>query len=332
MFNFYDHGDLSVTDGSSINEGIGQVRITKNLEGFTPDFAWNIHDDEALPVVFDLLEHEGLCLGGSSGINVAGAIRLVSIERGFDPEQFVAMPFGGGGSLHTGALIKEVGLANALVPRYPGVTSALGCVIADMRHDFVHTLNDMVDSIDISSLDEEMVRTDTEGRRLLNESGVTLDELNTVFELDMSYLGQTHTVPVAIPVTVSNKTTGVTKETLRKAFETQYEKTYGRLLSGIGIRILNLRTSVIGKRPKFNLSLLAPEDGGSIEASRTGERDVFVDGEWHKAAIFDRLSLPIDAEIPGPALLEQPDTTIFIDPDLYGKVDRFGNIVISRKG
>ena len=89
---------------------------------------------------------------------------------------------------------------------------------------------------------------------------------------------------------------------------------------------------MIGKRPKFNLSLLAPEDGGSIEASRTGERDVFVDGEWHKAAIFDRLSLPIDAEIPGPALLEQPDTTIFIDPDLYGKVDRFGNIVISRKG
>ncbi|KEJ97624.1 cysteine synthase A [Pseudosulfitobacter pseudonitzschiae] len=76
LFNFYDHGDLSVTDGSSINEGIGQVRITKNLEGFTPDFAWNIHDDEALPVVFDLLEHEGLCLGGSSGINVAGAIRL----------------------------------------------------------------------------------------------------------------------------------------------------------------------------------------------------------------------------------------------------------------
>ncbi|MEQ8708324.1 MAG: hydantoinase/oxoprolinase family protein [Rhodospirillales bacterium] len=262
---------------------------------------------------------------------MAGAIRLVSIERGFDPEQFVAMPFGGGGSLHTGALIKEVGLANALVPRYPGVTSALGCVIADMRHDFVHTLNDMVDSIDISSLDDEMVRTDTEGRRLLDESGVTLDELTTVFELDMSYLGQTHTVPVAIPVTVSNKTTGVTREILRQAFEAQYEKTYGRLLSGIGIRILNLRTSVIGKRPKFDLSLLAPDDGGSIEASRTGERNVFVDGEWHKAAIFDRLSLPIDAEIPGPALLEQPDTTIFIDPDLYGKVDRFGNIVISRK-
>ncbi|MGE5145297.1 MAG: hydantoinase/oxoprolinase family protein, partial [Candidatus Eiseniibacteriota bacterium] len=71
---------------------------------------------------------------------MAGAIRLVSVERGHNPKNFSAMPFGGGGALHAGALIKEVGLARALVPRFPGVTSALGCVIADMRHDFVQTI------------------------------------------------------------------------------------------------------------------------------------------------------------------------------------------------
>ncbi|WP_299967225.1 cysteine synthase A [uncultured Roseobacter sp.] len=76
LYNHYVHGELKTTEGSSINEGIGQVRITKNLEGFTPDFSYNIHDAEALPIVFDLLEHEGLCLGGSSGINIAGAMRL----------------------------------------------------------------------------------------------------------------------------------------------------------------------------------------------------------------------------------------------------------------
>lgn len=76
LYNFYNNGDLSVTDGGSINEGIGQVRITANLEGFKPDYAYNISDAEALPVVFDMLQHEGLCLGGSSGVNVAGAIRL----------------------------------------------------------------------------------------------------------------------------------------------------------------------------------------------------------------------------------------------------------------
>ena len=65
-----------MTEGGSINEGIGQVRITKNLEGLKPDFAYNIHDSEALPYVFDLLQDEGLCLGGSSGVNIAGAVRL----------------------------------------------------------------------------------------------------------------------------------------------------------------------------------------------------------------------------------------------------------------
>ena len=76
LFNYYTKGELSMTDGGSINEGIGQVRITKNLEGFKPDYSYNIHDAEALPIVFDLLEHEGLCLGGSSGVNIAGAMRL----------------------------------------------------------------------------------------------------------------------------------------------------------------------------------------------------------------------------------------------------------------
>lgn len=76
LFNYYTKGELTTTEGGSINEGIGQVRITKNLEGLTPDFNYNISDAEALPVVFDILEHEGLCLGGSSGVNVAGAMRM----------------------------------------------------------------------------------------------------------------------------------------------------------------------------------------------------------------------------------------------------------------
>lgn len=76
LHNHYTKGELVMSEGSSINEGIGQIRITKNLEGFVPDYSYNIHDAEALPIVFDLLQHEGLCLGGSSGINIAGAMRL----------------------------------------------------------------------------------------------------------------------------------------------------------------------------------------------------------------------------------------------------------------
>ena len=76
LYNYYTKGELTMTDGGSINEGIGQVRITKNLEGLKPDYAYNIHDAEALPYVFDILQNEGLCLGGSSGVNIAGAVRM----------------------------------------------------------------------------------------------------------------------------------------------------------------------------------------------------------------------------------------------------------------
>ena len=75
LYSYYTTGEIAM-NGGSIAEGIGQVRITKNLEGFTPDLAYNIPDTEALPIVFDLLEHEGLCLGASSGVNIAGAVRM----------------------------------------------------------------------------------------------------------------------------------------------------------------------------------------------------------------------------------------------------------------
>ncbi len=262
---------------------------------------------------------------------MAGAIRLVSVERGHDPRGFSAMPFGGGGSLHTGALIKEVGLARALVPRFPGVTSALGCVIADMRHDFVHTLNVMLDDLDEGALDAEMSGRAGEGLALLEKAGIGLQGNTCQFELDMSYLGQTHTVSVPLPVTLDGDTTGVTRALIRQAFEDAYRAAYGRLLDDIAIRVLNLRVAVIGHRPKFDLSALAPGPDASAEAARTGERQVWVDGGWHTAAIYDRLVLPAGAGVPGPALLEQPDTTIFIDPDLAGTVDAHGNLVIERK-
>ena len=261
---------------------------------------------------------------------MAGAIRLVSIERGHDPKKFSAMPFGGAGSLHSGALIREVGLDSAIVPRFPGVTSAMGCVIADMRHDFVHTINRPLDSLDIAALDGEMTATADKGLELLRKSGVNLVKLDIEFELDMSYIGQTHTVPVPLRVTIENNSAGITTDGIRDAFETAYRRTYGRLLDDIGVRILSLRTAVIGRRPKFDLTALRPTATGPVEDTVTSERQVWVDGGWRATRIHDRLALPVGARVPGPAILEQTDTTIFIDPGLVGEVDDFGNVIVRR--
>ncbi len=257
---------------------------------------------------------------------MAGAIRLVSIERGHNPRDFVLMPFGGGGALHAGALMKEVGLKAALVPPYPGVTSALGCVIADMRHDFVQTVNRTLDEIDFEAFNAEIAGKVESGMRLLDRSGVAFERRDALVSCDMLYLGQTHTV--AAPVAWQPGGT-VDRKSLQQAFEARYREVYGRLLDGIAIRVLNLQVALIGRRPKLDLARLAPV-GGSMASAKQGERPVYVDGRWHTAAVYDRRALPVDAVIAGPTILEQEDATVFIEPDLQGRVDRFGNVIIER--
>jgi N-methylhydantoinase A len=259
---------------------------------------------------------------------MAGAIRLVSIEKGHDPSRFSAMPFGGGGALHTGALIKDVGLAQALVPRFPGVTSALGCVVADMRHDRVQTVNRTIGEIDAAVLGAEMQRVADETEAVVRNAGVAFDRLDRIYECDMLYVGQTHTVTV--PVTIPDD--GLTRDALQTSFETAYRDAYGRLLDAIPVRIMNYRVAVIGRRPHFDMAVFAPEGGKPAADCRTGTRTVWADGQAHEAGIYDRLSLAVDEVVAGPALLEQPDTTIFVDPGLTARVDAFGNLVISREG
>lgn len=263
---------------------------------------------------------------------MAGAIRLVSIERGFDPKRFAFMPFGGGGALHTAALINDVGLGRAIVPRYPGVTSAMGCVIADMRQDFVQTINALADGLDESALAAFLQDHVSRGHTLLKAARTSFERTDVVVELDMAYLGQTHTVAVPLPVTIENGTVvPPTRAQIGAAFDQAYMATYGRLLPNGTRRVMNLRTAVIGRRPKFELATLAPQ-GGTIAAAHKGQRQVHFGDNWHDTAIYHRLALPVGAEIHGPAILEQPDTTVLVDPGLVARVDAFGNTIIERTG
>jgi N-methylhydantoinase A len=262
---------------------------------------------------------------------MAGAIRLVSIERGYDPNKFAAMPFGGGGALHVGALIRDVGLKSALIPRYPGINSALGCTIADMRHDFVQTVNGVLGVLDLTYLEKSMLKLAQKGTDLLKNVGVSFGNIKVLCVMDMCYQGQTHTLDVNIPANFNEISTDIDAKMILNAFEESYRTVYGHPLDGIPVRILNLRISVLGLRPKFDLTLLAPTDGVTLEDMHTDTRLVWFDGGWHETAIYDRLPLSVGVTVSGPAILEQPDSTIFIEPGLKGKVDRFGNLIITEK-
>ncbi|MCB1460341.1 MAG: hydantoinase/oxoprolinase family protein, partial [Nitratireductor sp.] len=262
---------------------------------------------------------------------MAGAIRLVSIERGFDPKRFAFMPFGGGGALHAGAMLAECGIARAIIPRYPGVTSAMGCVIADMRQDFVQTINSMVATLDTGALGAFMQDHSDRGMAMLDAARTSFETRQTAFELDMAYVGQTHTV--AVPINFSMEGERIVppeRAEIEAAFDAVYKAAYGRLLKNGMRRILNLRSSVTGVRPKFDLSTLAPSN--MVEPEPRSRRSVYFAGAWHDTAIHDRLDLPVGMIVEGPAILEQPDTTVLIEPGLAGRVDRFGNTIIEPVG
>jgi N-methylhydantoinase A len=261
---------------------------------------------------------------------MAGAIRIVSIERGHDPSQFVAMPFGGGGALHAGALIREVGLAGAVSPRYPGVLSALGANIADMRLDRVQTINSALNNVEEGYLADLAARFWTEGSAKLESSRAPIEKTEIEIELDMHYQGQTHSIPVRL---LGDELSAIdlSRDAVLSTFEAAYKKSFGRLLIGPQVRVMNLRVAVIGRRPPFDLGRLAPTAGNS-ERSLSGMRKVYADGKWHEASVFKRLELPIGTRIDGPAILEQPDATIFVDPGLIAEVDRLGNIFMHSAG
>ena len=287
-----------------------------------------------------LLDHVGAPLGLGAeqaaeavvrvaNARMAGAIRLVSIERGHDPQRFAAVPFGGVGALHVGAVILDVGLKAALVPRYPGVTSALGCIIADIRHDQVQTVNLDLAGIDAAALDRRLVAEAAAAQAVVAASGLAMTRTDTVFEADMHYAGQTHTVAVPLPLTMHGGTTGVTEALIRTAFERAYAAQFGRVLPGLGVRLVNMRTAAIGRRPAFDLAALAPGPDTTLAHAARGTRPVWF-GAWQDATVHDRLALPVGATIPGPAILEQPDATTVIDPGLTARVDRHGNLVVTR--
>jgi N-methylhydantoinase A len=259
---------------------------------------------------------------------MAGAIRLVSVERGHDPAHFIAMAFGGGGALHVGALIRQIGLARAMVPRFPGITSALGCVIADPKHDVVQTVNLMLDGLDSAALERRMREASNEATAVIAAAGIPAELTDLLYELDMHYLGQTHTVAAPLPVPAKGGRLGLTEGMVRAAFESSYCASFGRLLTGLPVGIASLRVTAIGRRPVFDASVFAPGPGSSLAKARLGSRPVWFDGASRETSVWARLELPVGGTIAGPAILEQPDATIAIEPGFTGRTDPLGNVIV----
>ncbi|MBS0563328.1 MAG: hydantoinase/oxoprolinase family protein [Proteobacteria bacterium] len=262
-----------------------------------------------------------------ANIHMAGALRMVSISVGADPRDFTLFAFGGAGPLHATALARELAIPRVLVPARPGLTNALGCVVADLRHDFVRTLNRPLDQADMDEVRAIWAAQEAEGRRLIGDGRVGPAEIRAEFSADMQFVGQTHLLRVALPGGIPDRAA------LQQAFERAYFDRFRVDLATIRANLVNLNCSVIGRRPEIDLSRLIDPGGrrASLAAARTGTRPVWFDG-WRETPVYRRDHLPADAAFRGPAVVEQMDTTIVIEPPDAVATDGEGNLLITIGG
>ncbi|PTW59038.1 N-methylhydantoinase A [Breoghania corrubedonensis] len=255
---------------------------------------------------------------------MADAVRMVSVSLGEDPRDFALFAFGGAGPLHATAIARELGVPRVLVPARPGITNALGCVVADLRHDFVNTVNKPLEVLDIETVHALFDQQSAEGRALIGKENVRIDELKEIRSVDMQFIGQTHLLRVPL------ETARPSLEDLQRLFEDAYFSRFHVELPEIKASLVNVNTSVVGRREEIDLSLLIDPHGrkASLEEARTGMRRVWFDG-FRETPVYWRDHLPLDAEIEGPAIVEQMDTTIVIEPGDRGVQDGDGNIIIT---
>jgi N-methylhydantoinase A len=321
----YDHGNTrpTVTDANVL---LGRIAANRPLGGgllqaLRSDLSEKaIQTHVAEPLALSTLEAAEAILTVANA-KMAGAVRVVSIEKGHDPRQFAYMPFGGGGGLHVCAMMREVGVATGIVPRYPGVTSALGCVMADMRHDAVQTLNQALSDVNFKDVVSRIDQLAEACQIRLDSAGVRFVAVDESIALDMLFTGQTHTLQVNV------QRAQLSAEGLRAAFTEAYQHAFGRVLEGPVIRVMNLRYARIGRRPKFDLSVLAPVGTGSTQP--LGVQRVYHQAQWWDAQRYARLELPVGAQVQGPAILEQADTTVWLEPGFVAKVDAMGNLLVT---
>ncbi len=255
---------------------------------------------------------------------MAGAIRSVSVSLGHDPRDFALFAFGGAGPLHACALARELGVPRVLVPARPGITNALGCVVADLRHDFVRTLNTPLDALADGALGAVFAQQQQAGEALIAKENIRLHGVRCLYSVDMQFIGQTHLlrVPIDDPA--------ISTADLRARFEAAYFARFHVELAEIRANLVNVNCSVIGAREPLDLSTLLPpkERKANLPQAQTGTRRVYF-ANWHDTPVYWRDHLPDAAEITGPAIIEQLDTTILLEPGDVARMDTMGNLIIT---
>ncbi|MBI2538491.1 MAG: hydantoinase/oxoprolinase family protein [Deltaproteobacteria bacterium] len=262
-------------------------------------------------------------------VKMEEAIKAVSSQRGYDIRDFTLVAFGGGGPMHAGKIALDLGIPSLLIPFAPGVTSALGLLMSDVKHDYVRSKLVALKEIDLEEVNRLFAQLIEQAQADLRAEGFNDNEMALQASLDLRYAGQGYELTVSSPMPPLKPTD---LDLMRRRFDSQHEQAHGHKAESEPVELVSLRLVSTGLVPQAKLSPVK-STGKKLEAAKTGERKIFF-GKEHgtlNCRIYSRSLLEPAHKIAGPAVIEQMDTTTVIHPEQEAVVDSYGNMIVKNR-
>jgi len=255
------------------------------------------------------------------------ALRLVTVSRGEDPREYILVAFGGAGPVHAGLLAQELKIPRVLVPASPGVHSAVGLLVSDLKRDYVQTHFAELEDVDVNEMQRRFESMEAVAQEEFESQGIAGDRIVHERAIDLRYSIQKYELPV--PVT-RGAFRGDAKQKWRAMFDEVHEKHFGSRAEDQKVELVNYRltTKVLVPKPAMaELPLGGENSDHAIKARRRAYFDT-----WYDCPVYDRERLVSGNRLRGPAIIEQMDSTTVVHPGQLAHIDRFGNIVIEIRG
>jgi N-methylhydantoinase A len=256
---------------------------------------------------------------------MAEVLKIVSVQRGHDPRDFVLAAFGGAGPLHAAALASELGIAEVICPPIPGAFSALGLVGTDLKRDYVQTLFSTADIADPAAVEAAFVVLESKGAAMLDRAGVAPERRRFERSVDARYPRQSYELRVPVPPSTVDK---ASLEKIAESFHARHRKTYGHQNRDEPVQLVNVRIAAIGAIPALLVrNRTSPQGTNPVKS----ERQIwFRETGAIRAMIYDRGLMPSGLTISGPAVIEALESTILVPPDWQAKMNQDGFILLQR--
>jgi N-methylhydantoinase A len=259
-------------------------------------------------------------------VKMAEAIKAISTMRGHDLRDFMLLPFGGAGPVHAARIARDLGMAGLIVPLYPGVYSAIGLVMSDVKHDYVQSKMQPMSELTADTVNHMFARLEGLAGDELRADGFAPERIRIERALDIRYAGQGYEITLPCDATVL-QSTGL--DGLRRQFDQQHRAMFGHMAPEQAVEVVSYRVRGLGLVPPVELPRFKPTGATLADALRETRQARF-DGHDVECPVYQRERLAVGVTLPGPAILDQFDCTTVIHAGQTARVDEWKNLIVTQ--